>query len=117
MRPRSEQADAVTPGRAQGTSESGNVIPFRPRDGRHSPSQGVPADGTDGLAKYERSGGEDDYRHRMIMNVATLVFTILLATAGAWLAVTIGDMRKNQDCYLSGRRNCTPIDVQSLQNR
>jgi hypothetical protein len=117
MRLRSEQADAVTPGRAQGTSESGNVIPFRPRDGRHSPSQGAPADVTDGLAKYERTGVEDDYRHRMIMNVATLVFTILLATAGAWLAVTIGDMRKNQDCYLSGRRNCTPIDVQSLQNR
>ena len=107
----------MTPGRTQGTSEGGNVIPFRPRDGRNSPSQGAPADVTDGLAKYERSGGEDDYRHRMIMNVATLAFTILLATAGAWLAVTIADMRKNQDCYLSGRRNCTPIDVQSLQNR
>ena len=117
MRLRSEQSDAVTPGRAQGTSESGNVIPFRPRDGRHSPSQGVPADVTDDLAKYEHSGVEDDYRHRMVMNVAALVFTIVLATAGAWLAVTIADMRKNQDCYLSGRRNCTPIDVQSLQNR
>lgn len=117
MRPQSEQADGVTPGPVDATGDGGNVIPFRPRGGRHSPSQGVPADVTEDLAKYERSGGEDDYRHRMIMNVVTLVFTILLATAGAWLAVTIGDMRKNQDCYLSGRRNCTPIDVQSLQNR
>jgi hypothetical protein len=24
-------------------------------------------------------------------------------------------MRKNQDCYLSGRRNCTPIDVKVLE--
>jgi len=23
----------------------------------------------------------------------------------------IADMRKNQDCLLSGRRNCAPIDV------
>jgi hypothetical protein len=117
MRTQSGQADGVTPGPAQAAGDSSNVIPFRPRDGRHSPSQDAPADVADGLAKYERSGGEDDYRHRMTMNVVTLVFTILLATAGAWLAVTIGDMRKNQDCYLSGRRNCTPIDVQSLQNR
>ena len=116
MRPRSEQADARTPGRAQ-TGENRNVIPFRPRDGRRSPSAGTPPDVPDDLAKYERGEVEDDYRHRMVMNVAALVFTIVLATAGAWLAVTIADMRKNQDCYLSGRRNCTPIDVQSLQSR
>ena len=117
MRPRSEQADdAVTPGHAQ-AGESGNVIPFRPRNGRHAPSSGPQPDVPNDLAKYEHGDVEDDYRHRMLMNVATLVFTILLATAGAWLAVTIGDMRKNQDCYLSGRRNCTPIDAQSLQDR
>ena len=100
-----------------------NVIPFR---GRHAPATGRrlpegaqtsgPDDLTkDGLAKYERGDGDDDYRHRMITNTAASIFTIFLATAGAWLAITIGDMRKNQDCYLSGRRNCTPIDVPSLQ--
>ncbi len=53
----------------------------------------------------------------MAVNFAGLVFTIALAAAGVWLAVTIADMRKNQDCFLSGRRNCTPIDTQSLPSR
>lgn len=94
----------------------GKVIPFRPR--QTSAAGGMPGANTTGpenLAKYEQGDGEDDYRHRMIMNAAALAVTIILAAAGAWLAITIGDMRKNQDCYLSGRRNCTPIDVPSLQ--
>jgi hypothetical protein len=49
----------------------------------------------------------------MLVNIAAIIFTIVLASAGAWLAIKIADMRKNQDCYLSGRRNCTPIDMQS----
>ena len=96
--------------------ESGNVIPFRPRSPRAAShdAESVSSPGTAGpqdLAKYERSGGDDDYRHRMITNAAALLFTIALAGAGAWLAITIGDMRRNQDCFLSGRRNCTPIAV------
>ncbi len=104
------------------TQESGNVIPFRPRSPRaasqsaanqsNAESVSSPAiPGPQDLAKYERGGGDDDYRHRMITNAAALLFTVVLAGAGAWLAITIGDMRKNQDCFLSGRRNCTPIDV------
>lgn len=111
---------APTP-RAEGDQDKpdhGNIIPFRRRhapstDG-HGAEEGSNTAGVETLAKYERGDGEDDYRHRMIMNAAALAFTIILAMAGAWLAVTIGDMRKNQDCYLSGRRNCTPIDVPSL---
>ena len=53
----------------------------------------------------------------MLVNVAAIVFTIMLASAGAWLAIKIADMRKGQDCYLSGRRNCTPIDVQGLERK
>jgi hypothetical protein len=103
----------------QSEQDNGKVIPFRPRHAPATsgrvPEVGANATGPENLAKYERGDGEDDYRHRMMMNAAALAFTIILATAGAWLAITIGDMRKNQDCYLSGRRNCTPIDVQSLQ--
>jgi hypothetical protein len=95
------------------------VIPFRPRrmsaTGGHVPEVDADTAALENLAKYERGDEEDDYRHRMIMNAAALAATIILATAGAWLAITIGDMRKDQDCYLSGRRNCTPIDVPSLQ--
>jgi hypothetical protein len=77
----------------------------------------VDAGSPDSLAKYEGGAAEDNYRHRMAVNVAGFVFTVALAAAGVWLAVTIADMRKNQDCFLSGRRNCTPIDTQSLPSR
>lgn len=96
---------------------NGKIIPFRPRrtlaGDVSEPGASIAA--PENLAKFERGEEDDDYRHRMIMNAAALGATVLLATAGAWLAITISDMRKNQDCYLSGQRNCTPIDVPSLQ--
>ena len=45
-----------------------------------------PADPPD-LGKYEGGEAEDNYRHRMLVNVAALAFTFLLASAGAWLAI------------------------------
>jgi hypothetical protein len=51
----------------------------------------------------------------MLVNVAGLAVTIALSIAGAWLVVHIADLRKNQDCVLSGRRNCTPVDGNLLQ--
>jgi hypothetical protein len=51
----------------------------------------------------------------MMVNLAALAFTVALAIAGIWLAIQIADMRKNQDCLLSGRRNCAPIDVKALE--
>jgi hypothetical protein len=39
------------------------------------------------------------------------VFIVLLIAAGVWMANTMVDMRKAQDCALSGRRNCAPISV------
>jgi hypothetical protein len=38
------------------------------------------------LTKYEWPESDDDYRHRMIVNAISLVFTILLILAGIWLA-------------------------------
>jgi hypothetical protein len=66
---------------------------------------------TDDLAKYERSDSADDYRHRMVVNVVAFFFVIGLIAAGLWLADTMAAMRKNQDCVLSGRRGCTPVEV------
>jgi hypothetical protein len=63
------------------------------------------------LAKYERGESADDYRHRMIVNVAALAFVVALMGAGLWIADTMAQMRKNQDCVLSGRRGCTPVEV------
>ena len=45
------------------------------------------------------------------MNFLGLAITVVLIVAGVWIAETIAEMRKNQDCYLAGRRNCAPIDV------
>jgi hypothetical protein len=65
----------------------------------------------DDLAKFERDGGADDYRHRMTVNVVVFVFVLALIGAGLWLADTMAQMRKNQDCVLSGRRGCSPVEV------
>lgn len=70
-----------------------------------------------GLEKYERDNHPDDYRHRMIVNLAAFVFVILLVGAGYWLADTMARMRKDQDCVLSGRRNCNPVTVETPRNR
>ncbi len=114
----------VNKDRAQPTDDDHRVLRFRPRGAasggahrwflpkRDAKPSGAPVEG---LAKYEGGERDDDYRHRMMVNLAALVFTLLLATAGAWLAVKIADMRKTQDCFLSGRRNCTPIDVRSIE--
>ena len=70
-----------------------------------------PTGPADDLAKYQRSEGADDYRHRMMVNVAAFLFVIALIGAGLWLADTMARMRKDQDCVLSGRRGCTPVEV------
>ena len=62
------------------------------------------------LAKYQRGEDADDYRHRMIVNALVFVFVLALIGAGLWLADTMASMRKNQDCVLSGRPGCTPVE-------
>jgi hypothetical protein len=71
----------------------------------------APSPPVEDLTKYERNENADDYRHRMIVNIIAFVFVIGLIAAGLWLADTMAAMRKNQDCVLSGRRGCTPVEV------
>ena len=47
----------------------------------------------------------------MMVNAVAFVFVIALIGAGLWLADTMAQMRRNQDCVLTGRRGCTPVDV------
>jgi hypothetical protein len=100
------------------------VVPFRPRRtaGRAGPAwrrllepARRPQSPVEGLDKYERGRGEDDYRHRMMVNLAAVVFIVLLSLVGIWLTLQIADMRKTQDCFLTGRRNCSPIDVRPIE--
>ncbi len=97
------------PDRNDNSSDTGSrVISFR----RNSPGVRTPSTPpVEDLAKYERSNASDDYRHRMVVNVTAFVFVIGLIIAGIWLADTMAAMRKNQDCVLSGRRGCTPVEV------
>ena len=96
-----------------GSSSSDNeprVVSFRRgRAGARTPVSGLPP--VDDLAKYGHAADSDDYRHRMIVNAAAFLFVIALIGAGLWLADTMAQMRKNQDCVLSGRRGCTPVEV------
>ncbi len=86
------------------------VVSFRRgRAGAPTPATAPPP--VDDLAKFERGEGADDYRHRMTVNIVAFVFVIALIGAGLWLADTMAQMRKNQDCVLSGRRGCTPVEV------
>ena len=105
--------DQTTP-----SQDGGRIIRFRPRGASASgwrwpsPRTGSERSGefpVADLTKYERGEGEDDYRHRMTMNVLALIVTTALVVVGVWLAVSIADMRKKQDCYLAGGRNCNQL--------
>lgn len=97
--------------------DKGRVLRFRPRGAPPrppwrwplaDPEQGTPVDD---LSKYERTETADDYRHRMMMNLLTLMVALLLIGCGLWLTSKIVEVRNLQDCFLTGRRNCAPIQV------
>jgi hypothetical protein len=93
------------------------VLKFRPRTSDRPPGhRDTPADPANGrpplndLSRYDRPREEpDDFRQRMLANVAALAFTVALTAIGIWLAVSISDLRKTQDCVLMGRRDCARI--------
>jgi hypothetical protein len=62
------------------------------------------------VTKFDRVTGEaDDYRHRQLTNIAVLLVCLLLTFAGIWIVNKIADLRRDQDCALSGRRNCAQL--------
>jgi hypothetical protein len=90
-------------------NEKGQVVPFR----RRPPLRPVVPKSTpvEGVEKYEQE--PDNYRQRMINNGLALAFCVVLVVIGIWIANTMATMRRNQDCVLSGRRDCAPITVPS----
>jgi hypothetical protein len=95
------------------------VLQFRPRTSVHPPGRrgdsgnlGKQAQPEDDLARYERDRDEpDDFHRRMLANVAAFAFTVALTAIGIWLAMSIADLRKTQDCVLMGRRDCAHIST------
>ncbi len=95
------------------TNGEDRVVKFRPRT--YTPSSAVQQSGklAPDLSRYAKGHeSPDDYRHRMIANVAAIAFTAALTGAGIWLALTLADLRNAQDCVLMGRRDCAHISAQ-----
>jgi hypothetical protein len=106
------------------SDEEHRVLQFRPRGSlhpttrptnlvaqprQHHDSKPEPLD----LSRYERPREEpDDFRHRMLANIAAFAFTVALTAIGIWLAMSIADLRRTQDCVLMGRRDCVHISTQ-----
>jgi hypothetical protein len=101
------------------------VLQFRPRNPALTASRrkdlGPQAQQSDvrqqpnDLSRYEQPReGPDDFRHRMLANIAAFAFTIALTAVGIWLAMSIADLRRTQDCVLMGRRDCVRISPPSI---
>ena len=85
----------------------GRVVPFRRRGSLFGINRPQPSPVQD-LERFERTDEDDDYPHRMWMNAMATVVIVLLIAGGIWIANSMATMRKNQDCFLSGKRNCNP---------
>ena len=112
----------MTTQRPISSDDEHRVLKFRPRTMSRPPGREAEAGPNlstvnvrqqpDDLARYERARDEpDDFRHRMLANLAAFAFTVALIAIGIWLAMSIADLRKTQDCVLMGRRDCARISV------
>ncbi len=94
----------------------GQVLKFEPRR-PYKPTVASTAaqaidDELDDFARFEQEHDEPiDYRHRMIMNLIAVVILALLVGLGVWIADTIADLQREQDCLMQGRSNCAPIEI------
>ena len=87
----------------------GRVLPFQRKAG--APRGKPREEPVEDLGKYAQGGEPDDYRQRMINNGLALAALLVLGAIGVWLATSIAEMRRNQDCVLSGRRDCAKVVV------
>ena len=69
--------------------EKGRILPFRPRAPRSWNAQLRLRDQmrspVDDLSKYSRGPDEDNYRHRMMMNLLAFLVLALIVSCGIWL--------------------------------
>ena len=81
--------------RHQSFDNDSRVIKFRPRAGkwrgfhtRKPPINDLETEGSPvaDLSKYEGLESKEDYQHRMAVNAAAFLFTVLLILAGVWIA-------------------------------
>jgi hypothetical protein len=99
--------------------ETGCVILFRPRQAgvRASGRRPLPQQ-AEGL-RLPRLAGEDhdDHRARRRIHALGLAFCLMLSFVGVWLANEMTEMKRIQDCVLSGRTGCIPLKVAAQRDR
>jgi hypothetical protein len=112
---------AVKTQRPIASEEEHRVLQFRPRhsaelagrlrdSGKHARHDDDALPEPNDLSRYEREREEpDDFRHRMLANVAAVAFTVALMAVGLWLAKNIAGLRRTQDCMQTGRRDCVQV--------
>lgn len=92
----------------------GQVLRFEPRRSHppvHAPVV-EPEDEPDEFARFEQEqDGPIDYRQRMVMNLIALAILSLLVGLGVWIADTMSELQREQDCVIQGRSNCAPIEL------
>ena len=94
------------------SEDKGRIIPFRPRMSRswnaklrlRDQSRSPVSD----LSEYSRGPEEDDYTHRMFINLLAFLALSLIVGCGIWLADNISE-RRDPDCGRISRENCTPL--------
>jgi hypothetical protein len=91
--------------------ETGRILKFEPRHRRWFPMHWPDPPGLDSVDDHPRTE-DDDYPHRMRMNVAALAVLVLLGTCGLWLADKMSELRAAQECLTMGARGaCAAIPV------
>lgn len=127
------QVEAVKNQRPIATEGEHRVLQFRPRSAQQPPAVRAPVFHGNAvvtplhhespfepahlssldLSRYETPREEpDDFRHRMLANIAAFAFTVALTAVAIWLAMSIADLRRTQDCVLMGRHDCVRISAQ-----
>jgi hypothetical protein len=80
-------------------SQNGRIIVLREFD---SSNDAKPAG-----AAARGSESEDDFRHRMHVNLAAAIAILVLITVGVLLANAMVETEKAQGCYQSGDHTCS----------
>jgi hypothetical protein len=116
---------AHDPTEVEDARPTAQIVQFRPRERFGAPladhagtslaEANEPAsEPLDDLEQYEQDREEDEtvnYPQRMLMNIIAVAVVTLLIGVGVWLADTIANMEREQDCVLQGRQNCAPIEI------
>lgn len=98
-----------------GQPEMGRVLRFEPRRGSQRPRVPLPPIVPSRITPLDQGSADtddtEDYRHRMRANLAAILVVAALIGCGYWLFGALAEMRRNQDCIMSGRTNCVQINV------